>query len=188
MRRPVLLTLVAVAALAGAATPAAAQRPALTPQQQMARDSLETRVRQRMGQMLRRELGLNDDQMRRLEATGRRFEPQRRELLAQEREVRLGLRRELTAGDSARQGEVAALLDRMLVLQRRRLDLLEAEQRELASYLTPVQRAKYFGMEENLRRRMEDLRDQGGRRPGMGTPRPAPGGRPGTARRPPAPK
>ncbi len=120
------------------------------------RDSLEARVRARMGQMLRNQLGLTDAQVRQLQATNRRFEGQRRTLLQQEREVRVGLRAAIESGDSTR---VSAMLDRMFALQRQRLDLTEAEQKELATFLTPVQRAQLFGLEEQLRRRMAEMRE-----------------------------
>lgn len=150
------------------------------------RDSLELRVRQRMEQVLQRQLGLNDEQIRRLGATNRQFANQRRDLLIRERQVRLGLRDEIELGDSTRNPQVARLLDEMLQLQRKRLDLLEAEQKELATFMTPHQRAKYFGMEEQIRRRVEEMREQGGRPPaGAGQRRPGTmGGRGGGPPRP----
>ncbi len=149
------------------------------------RDSLEFMVRQRMAQVVRVQLGLNDDQMRQLAATNRRFERQRISLVTQEREVRLGLRDELESGDTTRSVQVAALLDRMLAIQRQRLSLLEDEQKELATFLTPVQRARYFGMEEQVRRRVMEMREQGMRR-GADVGRRAPGPPPNRgARRPP---
>jgi hypothetical protein len=177
--RVLMLALLLVAADLGAQ-----ERPTREPQtrQQRAdgvqRDSLEARVRQRMGRMMREQLGLNDEQVQRLQATNRQFEGQRRALLSQERDARMALRQELQRGDSTRQQEVATLLDQMLRLQRQRLDQVEAEQRELATFLTPVQRARLFGMEEQIRRRMDEMRD--GRGPGQ------PGGvRPPPPRRPP---
>jgi hypothetical protein len=141
------------------------------------RDSLEAQVRRRMSQMLRNQLGLDDEQVRRLQSTNRRFEGQRRALFDEERDVRMNLRRAINSGDT---GNVGGLLDRMIALQRQRLDLTEAEQKELATFLTPVQRARLFGMEEQIRRRMMEMRDQR-------TQRPAPGRRPGAppTRRPP---
>ena len=55
----------------------AAQDPAAPPPE---RDALEARVRSRMGQMLKTQLGLSDDQVRRLQSTNQRFAGQRREL------------------------------------------------------------------------------------------------------------
>jgi periplasmic protein CpxP/Spy len=176
--------LLAAALLALAAPALMAQPPGPPPAD---RDSLESRVRQRMEQVLQRQLGLNDDQMRRLGATNRRFANQRRDLLIRERQVRLGLRDEIELGDSTRNPQVAKLLDEMLLLQRRRLDLLETEQKELATFMTPHQRARYFGMEEQIRRRVEEMREQGGRQPaGAGQRRPGTmgGGRGGAPPRP----
>jgi protein CpxP len=147
------------------------------------RDSLENQVRRRMTEVLRTQLSLTDDQLRRLGATNRRFERQRIALVAQEREVRTSLRQEIESGDTTRSSQVSALLDRMLVLQRQRLELVEAEQKELATFLTPMQRAKYFGMEEQIRRRVMELREQQMRRGGgdgprrPGSPAPTRGGR-----------
>jgi hypothetical protein len=49
-------------------------------------------------------------------------------------------------------------MDRAIRVQRSRLDLLETEQRELSAFLTPTQRAKYMGMQEQLRRRADEMR------------------------------
>jgi Spy/CpxP family protein refolding chaperone len=143
-----LLATVSVSATAQGGPPDAARR-----------DSLEARVRARMAVMLRNQVGLNDEQVRRLQQTSRRFDGQRRTLFEQERQVREDLRSALVAGDSAADAQVAALLDRTIQVQRERLDLLEAEQRELASFLTPRQRARLFGLEEQMRRRLQDLQD-----------------------------
>jgi Spy/CpxP family protein refolding chaperone len=172
--------LVLALALSFGSAPLAAQEP--TPGTRAQRDSLEARVRSRMGLMLKNQLGMTDEQVRRFQATNRRFEGQRRTLFEQERRVRFELRAALAAGDTASPVRVSALLDRTIALQRQRLDLLEEEQKELASFLTPVQRARLFGLEEQLRRRMGELREQG---PPDGRRRPdAP--RPGAPRRPPA--
>ncbi len=138
-----------------------------------ARDSLEAMVRQRMAQVVRTQLGLTDDQMRQLRSTNQRFERQRIALVEQEREVRLGIRDEIESGDTTRNAQVAALLDRMMMVQRQRLALMEEEQKELATFLTPVQRARYFGMEEQIRRRVMEMREQAMRRRADAGRRPA---------------
>lgn len=170
-----------IAVALAAAVPVAAQEPGPPPSGAQ-RDSLEARVRARMAQMMRNQLGLNEEQVRMLQRANRRFEGQRRELLERERQVRLELRAALAAGDSASQPRVGELLDRTMQLQRQRLELLEAEQKELATFLTPVQRARLFGLQEQLQRRMSELREQGpppgARRPGAPMPR--------AGRRPPA--
>ncbi|PHX97985.1 MAG: hypothetical protein CK531_01475 [Gemmatimonadetes bacterium] len=131
------------------------------------RAALEGMVRGRIGQMARRQLGLDDAQVQKLQATNARFADRRRTLMEQERDIRMSLRDEMISGDSSRQKQVGDLMDRMVRAQRQRIDLLEEEQRELRSFLTPMQRATYFGMEEQLRNRLDQMRqDVGGGPPG----------------------
>ena len=184
MRAPNLMrVLLAALTLAAAGAVARAQEPGPPPPQSAERDSLEARVRQRMAEVVRRQLGLNNEQMRKLGETNRRFDVQRRELLARERDVRMDLRDEMESGDTTRQAQVARLLDQMLVVQRQRFEQLESEQRELGTFLTPIQRAKYYAMEEQIRRRVMEMREEGMRPPGGGAVRRpggmTPGGRPG---------
>jgi hypothetical protein len=138
-----------------------AQRPRVARQQPAAggRGALEQRFQERLATVMRERLGLNEDQVRRLGDVNRRFESQRRELFQSEREIRIGMRKALS-DSAANNDEVAGLMDRAIRLQRQRVDLLEAEQRELALFLTPVQRAKYFGLQEQIRRQMEEMRDR----------------------------
>jgi hypothetical protein len=162
----------ALALLAVAVPAVAAQDPAPAAE----RDSLEARVRARMGQMLKTQLGLSDEQVRRLQATNQRFAGPRRQLIGEERQVRGDLRRALERGGDTT--VVGGLLDRVLDLERRRLALAEEEQRELATFLSPVQRARLFGMEEQLRRRMMEMRQDrqdDGRRPSRRPDGPPPG-------------
>jgi len=128
------------------------------------RQALEQRVRQRMAAVVQQRLGLNPDQMRRLGEVNRDMEAQRRLLNQQERDVRMGLRTEVMRGDSANQDRVARYVDQLIDVQRRRIDLLSREQRALAAFMTPTQRAQYLAIQDQVRRRMEDMR--GRRRPG----------------------
>jgi Spy/CpxP family protein refolding chaperone len=125
-----------------------------------ARAELERRFRERTAQVVRRRLELNDDQMSKLQASNRQFDQQRMSLVAEERQTRQALRAELMAGNAANQQKVGSLLDQLLRLQRRRLDIVESEQRDLSGFLTPVQRAKYFGLQNEMRKRMLELRDR----------------------------
>ena len=142
------------------AAPAGAQRMRGDDQRPRDRAALETRFRDRLKVVMQQRLGLNDGQVERLAGINARFEGRRRELFQSEREVRMNLRRELSADSAADNDRVAALLDRALRLQRDRLDLFEAEQRELQQFMTPVQRAKYWGVQEQLRRQMEEMRER----------------------------
>jgi hypothetical protein len=163
-----MLSLVAVSARAEAQRPVPDSAPAR-------RQALEQRLRQRMATVVQQRLGLTADQMRRLGEVNRDVERERRLLHEQERDVRIGLRAEVMRGDSANQDRVARFVDQLVDVQRRRIDLLAREQRALASFMTPVQRAQYLAMQDQLRRRMEEMRGRPGRgaqRRGTGAPRP----------------
>ena len=120
---------------------------------------LEQQLRQRTGEVVKRRLALSDDQMTRLQSTNLQFEQQRADLLRRERETRQALRAQLMSGDTANQAKVGQLLDEQLQLQRQRIDLVQNEQRELGKFLTPVQRAKYFGLQTEIRKRAQALRN-----------------------------
>ena len=124
------------------------------------RQQLESRLRQGLWRITKNRVGLTDDQMATLAQASRPFDAQRRQLALQEREERLALRREILAGAGADQSRVAASLDRVLDVQRRRVQLQIDEQRALAEFMTPVQRAKYAALQEQLRRRAENLRQR----------------------------
>src|SRR5688572_4723646 len=121
------------------------------------RQALERELRMRTGEIVKRRLQLTDDQMSRLQATNRQFEQQRIALFARERDVRRDLRQQILAGDSANQSRVSQLLDQTFLLERQRLELMQTEQRELAKFLTPVQRAKLIGHQDELRRRTQGM-------------------------------
>src|SRR5687767_11900180 len=118
--------------------------------------ALERQFRERLAEVVRRRLNLDDAQMRQLRQVNERIESSRMGLLREERQVRTSLRAEVLAGDDADQAKVSQLLDDALRIQRRRLDLIEAEQRALSAFMTPIQRAQYFAIQDDLRRRLED--------------------------------
>jgi protein CpxP len=142
--------------------------PGVVQQRGPRRAELERRFRERTAEIVRQRLQLSGDQMVRLEAVNTQFDRQRSALVAEERQARQSLRAELVAGSAANQQKVSSLLDQLMQLQRRRLDLVESEQRELAKFMTPIQRAKYLGLQNEMRTRMQELRD---RRPGVGASR-----------------
>jgi hypothetical protein len=144
------------------------------------REQLEQRLRQRFTNLLRTQLKLDDEQMRQLVDVNRRFDQQRRDLVRREMLTRRGLREEVMRGDSANPARIEQLLTDQFRVERERLDLNEAEQRELSRFLTAVQRAQYLGVQEQIRREMDQLRGRG--MPRMGAP---PDGDSGPRRRPP---
>ena len=175
-RRIVLFGLAALTAVS-AQDVAAQERGRGRPQGNRAQ--LEEQLRQRLATVVRERLGLNDEQMRRLSEVNQRYDTQRRELIRREFDLRRGLRQQLMQASPASDDSVAKLLDEQLRIQRVRVDLLEAEQRDLARFLTPVQRARYLGIQEQMRRQVEQLRG----RPNFMDDRDGPG--PDRRRRPP---
>ena len=143
-------------------------RPQPRAQEPARRQQMERQLRQRLWQVTKQQVGLTDAQMTKLGATTQRFDARRRTVNQQERAERTLLRQQIQAGDKADQNRVAAALDRLIQLQRQRVDLQAEEQRELAGYMTPVQRARFAALQEQVRRRVESLRrerpDSGGTR------------------------
>jgi protein CpxP len=124
------------------------------------RQMLVQAIRQRFEQVVRQRLQLNDTQIVKLRETNARFEGERRALTERERWVRQQMRAQLVPGVAADQNRLATLIDSLFALQRERLDLLQREQRELSGYLTPLQRVQYYALQEQLRRRLEQMRQR----------------------------
>lgn len=115
------------------------------------REQLERRLQQRLEAVVQQRLGLSDDQRGQLRDVVRRLEPARRILRQDEFRDRSALRAELMSAQP-NETRVAQLLDAMPAFERRRAELLEQEQRELGRFLTPVQRARYFALQDEMRR------------------------------------
>lgn len=126
------------------------------------RAQLEARFRQQFARVVRQRVGLSDEQMARLGPINERFAAQRRQLQMQERAARASLQRVLRNPDLADSTEVSRLLQQLVDAQKRRVQLLEAEQRELAAIMTPLQRARYMALQEQVRRQVEQRRSRGG--------------------------
>lgn len=155
-----VLSLVIVALLV---TSVRADAQAVAPPPTGNRAALEQQFRERTARLAQQRLGLTDAQLRRLEQTNARFAPQLRQLVAQERDIRRQLRQQMLAGNSANQQHVSELLDASIRLQKQRIAIVESEQKDLAGFLTPVQRARYIALQAQFRKRAEELSRQGGR-------------------------
>jgi len=169
MREGVRRAYLVLVLLAAGALPVVAQAPGRGGEGLPPGARAERRFEAGMARVVQRRLQLSAGQMRQLRESNRQFARQRQELFQRERTVRRALRRELAAGDGAAQARVATLLDQLIDVQRQRLALVAAEQRDLAGFMTPVQRAKYLELQEQLRRRVEGAVQGGGRegrRPG----------------------
>ncbi len=132
------------------------------------------RMQARMGDMLKQRFGFNDSQVAKFDETNRKFGERARLIGEQDRDVRMAIREEMLRPDSARSSQLNALLDKQAAVRRQRADLADAREKELASFLTPLQRAKLSNERGAMRGAMRDrMRDRmrghmrGGMHPGM---------------------
>jgi capsule polysaccharide export protein KpsE/RkpR len=153
-----------------------------TPVTKANRPALDQQFRERVNKLTQDRIGLTDAQMAQLKQSNARFAPQLSQVAAQERETRRQLRQEMTSGGQPNQQHVSDLLDASLRLQKQRISIVEAEQKELARFMTPVQRARYIALQQQFRRRTQELSGQNGtQKDGMGLQQ---RGRPGLKKRP----
>ena len=164
--------------------PRASEQPTARRTNAMQREALEKRFRERIEAIVTDRLQLTDEQQVKLRDVASRTEAARRVLHREEFVLRSALREEMRAGDKANEAKVGNLLDQMPGLERRKLDLMESEQRELTKFLSSTQRARYFGLQDELRRGMQDVQH---RRLGKDAPPDAPTDLRGFRRRGPPP-
>lgn len=125
------------------------------------RTMLEKRIRRRLWQVVRARVGLNAEQMQKLQATERSLDGERRALNRAEVATRLKLR--AAALDTAGAGhDVAtdALITEFFRLQHQRISLQEKEEAQLSAFMTPAQRIRFHALEDQVRRRVDSLRRQ----------------------------
>ncbi len=146
------------------AAPIAAQNPPDSSDDAEAQQ-LRQEIRQRWNARVRQDLDLTSDQAAKLQATEGRFLERQRDIARRQRAVLEGLRAELRPGVAANDDSVRKLMD---ARERNRAALAQLDQeenKEIAGYLNPVQHARYQMMREQLRRRIELIRE---RRQGRG--------------------
>jgi len=151
-----------ILALVTTAPAAAALRAQSPPDTSDAAEAQQLRqeIRQRWNARVRRDLDLSNDQAAKLEATEGRFVERRRELAERQRAVNEALRGQLRPGIAANPDSVRRLMD---ARERNRATLAQLdreEEKEISGYLNPVQHARYQMMREQLRRRIEQIREQ----------------------------
>jgi hypothetical protein len=152
----VLATLIAVQV-----GPLAAQNP------QVRRQMLQQQVVERFMANYRAQAGLTDEQGRRLEDMTRRSFEARTALALRERTLWFALEGQMRPGVAANADSVAKLIDDLLALESERVERARAEQREFATFLSPVQRAQLTLAWRRLQMQIERVRGGQGRGPGV---------------------
>ena len=155
MRRRVLLSLLLAAAPLYSAAAQRADSAAKT-------DSLRHRIEERFASRVQEQLGLTNEQTAKLRATSQQFGASRRELHTRHRQLREALSAQLRPGVAANQDSVAKLTDAMIDLRVASGQATRDEMREVAKYLTPVQRARFFVMRDRLYHHMKEAREHRG--------------------------
>ena len=121
------------------------------------RQQLQQQIRRTLWRVSKQRIGFTDDQMTRLERTTQRYDQERRQLALEEKAQRVNLRREILADSAANQASIAAALDRIHAVQQRRLDIQLDEQKEFATFMTPLQRARFGALQEQVRKRLQEF-------------------------------
>jgi len=127
-----------------------------TPQAAQMRQQIETRF----GQQLQATMGLSDEQAVKLRATFEKYGPERRAMEREQRDIKRALQGQLRPGVAADADSVARLVDRLLANKVKYAESFVGEDKEMAKYLTPVQRAQFQVMRERLMARIEQVRQQ----------------------------
>ncbi|MEX2177404.1 MAG: Spy/CpxP family protein refolding chaperone [Gemmatimonadaceae bacterium] len=125
---------------------------------QQNRAQLEADVRRGFARAVRQQVGLTDAQMTRLSTVTERFARDRRTLQNEERSTRISLQQFIRGTAGADSARIESALQQLVDIQLRRVRLNEAEQRELAAFMSPLQRAKFMALQEQVRRRVEQQR------------------------------
>jgi len=165
--------------LLAAAVPAlAAQQPADTSEDAEVQQ-LQRQLRQRWNERVRHDLNLSDEQAAKLQGTEGKYQQQRRDIAQRQQAVNEALRGQLQPGVAADGDSVRRLMEAREHNRAALAQLERDEDKEIAGYLNPVQHARYQMMREQLRRRIQDIREQRrargqglGPRGGAGRPRP----------------
>jgi hypothetical protein len=132
-------------------------------------EQLRTQIEERFAQRVQVELGLNDQQMDRLRATERTSRDRHRSLQDHEMDLRRAVGEQLRPGVAANADSLSRVLDAIAANHVSRAQEEQQELRDLAQFLTPVQRARLLIMRQQLQARVQSIL-QGRRFPQPGMP------------------
>ena len=122
----------------------------LAAQHRMSADTGHAAMMQRMEDRVKKELSLTDDQAAKLHAVHERLEPQRRRIMERQRAIHEALRGQLQPGVAANSDSVSKLLDARQQNRGALMQLGRDADRDLATFLSPVQRARLEMMREHM--------------------------------------
>jgi hypothetical protein len=121
-------------------------------------EQLRRQIEDRFAARAQEELGLNDEQFRRLRLTSAQFAAERRGVEQQERRLRLAMATQLRPGVAADQDSVARLIDALINVRGAYVETYREEMKSLGTFLNPVQRAQYLMLRERLMSLAQEVR------------------------------
>jgi protein CpxP len=133
-----------------------------TPSDSARAEQLRQEVETRFAARVKDQLGLTEDQSRRMQTTVRGYFQNRRMLEMEEQRLRREVGAELRPGVAADSDRLNRLLDDLVDVRVRYAQSYRDESRELAKFLTPVQRGQYFMMRERLFDQVREFQRQRG--------------------------
>ena len=163
--RTLYLALFAVVVLLGSVN---AQDQPVRPRQQLQRDVIA-----RLLQNARVQAGLTDEQFERYREIALRSIASRNEVQGRERALWQALEGQMRPGIAAEEDRVVALIDSLVAIPERHVELSRTEQEAYAEFLTPVQRAQLLllhrrfqnNIRQIMQRRLPNRSGQGDRVP-----------------------
>lgn len=148
----------------------AGQQDSTPPPDSAERERLQQQIEDRFAQVVQQQLRLNNDQVTKLRGTEERFRTRRREIMRRQLMLRFALNGQMCPGCAANPDSVRQLMDGIDANRGELFRMQQEQDREMAGYLTPVQRAQYQMLRERLVRRLGEVRRE--RRQGGDQPRP----------------
>ena len=118
---------------------------------------LRQQVQQAFRNRVREVLNLDQPKMRQLNQTEQRFNRERADLLISERQTRFAMKAALDDTTNRDPHKIDQYISQLVQIQHQRADLVEAEQKELSTFLTPVQRLQYLSLKEQLNERLKEI-------------------------------
>ncbi len=123
-------------------------------------ESIQKQIRQRWHQHIVTQLQLNSDQASQLQATEDKYDGMRRPIQRRQVEIAEELNRQMQPGVAADNDAVARLLAEREDNRAKLQDLDRQQDREMAGYLSPVQRVRYQRQREWLKGQIQQQRER----------------------------
>lgn len=134
-------------------------------------EQLRERIERMFANRLRQDLGLGEAEAQQVGAVLAEWGDTRRQLEQEERTLRRALDGQLRPGVAANSDSLTRLIDRLLRNRVEYAESFQGEMRALVPILSPVQRAQFLRLRDQILQRVRELQEQ---RPGVARP-----GRPG---------